>query len=180
MAQRKLKPQQVEVNQPSAGGSNQPANRVGLVAANAAIWAGLGKLTEQEAKRDDLPDGFAGRIEYSIAARVDGCAQTYRQGFTVDLTAGHASQRASSSLPKMEKIVGHILSLLNHATREAVLRDLPAVYAENNSDLPDVPADAAEVAEKLLAKLRASKQIQVRGSVSAKCQAAAMPLGLVG
>jgi hypothetical protein len=178
MPARKLKQAAAVVNQPAAPAA--PAGQPNLVAAHAAIWESIGKLYGQEGRRDDLPDGFAGRIELSIAAKVEGVAQPFRQGFTVDLTAGYASQRASSTLPKVGLIVGHILGLLNAATREAVLRDLPAIYAANDGDLPDVPATVAEAAESLLAKLRASIPQKVRGSVSAKCTAGALPLSLVG
>lgn len=184
MAARKLKQVAAPVNEaainqasesPAQDAAKAPAS---LVIQNAAIWAAVGKLCAANDRRDDLPDGIAKRVDVYLAARVDG-GPVYRKGWAVDLSVGHGSQRASSSLPNTGKIVGAILGLLNTATREAVLRDLPALYAASGGDLPDVDPAIASAAEGMLAKLRASKQVDVRGSVSAKAVEQAAPVGLV-
>lgn len=168
----------IEAIGPAASGQDRSSAQPNLVALHAAIWAAVGKVAEKENRRDDLPDGFTGKVEMYIAAKIAG--SVYRQGFTADLSVGHASTRASSSLPNTGAIVGHILALLNEKTREAVLRDLPAVYASNAGELPEVPEEISAAADGLLAKLRATKSQAVRGSVSCKYQQDQPALGIVG
>lgn len=180
MAARKLKQIQPEVNQQQQpAGKAETSTAPNLVAISAAVWESIGKIAGKENRRDDIPDGFAGKVELYIAARIDN-GPVYRQNFAGQISVGHASQRATSSLPNMGEVIGHILAQLNGATREAILRDLPAIYAANNGELPAVPKEIEEAAEGLLGKLRATKQIDVRGSVSVKYEPAAPALGLVG
>jgi hypothetical protein len=181
MAAKKLKQIATAVNQPArldqqpAAGS-ETAAAPNLVALSAAVWEAVGRVAEKENRRDDIPDGFSGRVELSLAAKIQG--QIYRQQFTADLTVGYGSQAATSSLPNVGAIVGHILARLNAATREAILRELPAAYAAAGGKL-EVTAEIEAAAEGLLSKLRATKQIAKRGPVSCKYQPAAPSLSLV-
>lgn len=168
MAQRKLKQVADAVNA-------APVNKLALAA---AVWEAVGKIAGKESRRDDIPDGSAHKIELYLAAKIDG--QIYRQGFTANLTVGHGSTRAASSLPNMGEVLGHVLAQLNGATREAVLAKLPEIYAANDGKLPEVPAEIAAAADGMLEKLRASKTQTVRGPVSVKYDPAAAPLSLVG
>jgi len=176
-AARKLKQPAAAVNQPAAPAA--PAKNVNLVALSAAAWECTNYIGKKESRRDDVPDGFSAKdIEVSLAVKIEG--QIYRQFFKADLTVGHGQDTATSSLPEMGAIIGHILAQLNQATREAVIRELPAIYAANDSDLPEVPKAIAEAAEGLLSKLRATKTVHRRGAVSAKYTPANPPLTLIG
>lgn len=177
MAARKLKQQTAEVNQPAAPAA--PAGQPNLVALSAAVIETVKYISGKESRRDDVPDGFhSSGIELSIAAKING--QIYRQSYTADLSVGHKQTAATSSLPNMEMVVGHILAQLNAATREAVIRQLPEIYAANGGELPDVPAAIAEAADGLLSKLRATKSVERRGCVSAKYSPGRPSLALVG
>jgi hypothetical protein len=178
-AQRKLKQPAAAVNGPTISAAAAPAAKPNLMALSAAVWETTKYVCGKECRRDDVPDGasYPG-IELAITAKIAG--QVYRQFFTADLTVGHGQDVAQSSLPNTGAIIGHILAQLNEKTREAVLRQLPAIYASNGGELPDVPAEIAEAADGLLSKLRATKSVHRRGAVSAKYSPAAPSLQLVG
>jgi hypothetical protein len=171
MAARKLQPQQPPVNQTEAPAPN-------LVAHAAAVWAVMGKVSDEQSRRDDIPDGFTGHVDLSIAAQVNG-GQVYRQLFSADISVGHKSQRASSTGAPQEDVVAWILGHVNAATRESILRNLPEVYAGNGEQLPVSQKDS-EDAKEMLKRLRAKSTQVVRGSVSVKARAAQPPLSLVG
>jgi hypothetical protein len=126
-----------------------------------------------------MPDGYSARgVEVLIVAKIEGAI--FREQYTADINVGHASVRASSVNPDMSQVLGLILSKLNEQTREAILRDLPAEFAANGCELPEVDAAIAEAASGMLKKMRASKSQDVRGSVSVKYQSAPAALSLVG
>jgi hypothetical protein len=143
------------------------------------VLACAAKIASGEAVRDDIPDGYtASGVEVMIAAKIGG--QVYREQFLADINVGHASVRASSVNPDMGQVLGLILSKLNTATRDKILADLPAEFAANGCELPEVDAGIAEAAAAMLKKMRASKSQDVRGSVSVKYQSAPAALSLVG
>lgn len=180
MAARKLKQVESQVNQTTAtaGASSAPAGQANLVALSAAVWEAIGKISEKESRRDDIPDGFSGHIELSIAAKIQN--QIYRQQFEADLTVGFAQETAASHTPGGDKrLLAFVLGKLNAATREAILRDIPDDYAASK-ELPAVDDGIMTAVDGMLSKLRANAKQQKRGAVSVKHKSAALPLALVG
>lgn len=164
-------------NPPSNAASGQKAN---LVAAHAAIVSAVSRWAGQNERRDDLPDGYHAKVQVSIAAKVEGVNEIYRKGFTVDLSVGHSSTRASSSNPSLPKLIGLIMAKLNEQTREAILRDLPEIFASNGGELPEVDSAIATAVDGMMKKLRASKPQTVRGSVTGEVREDAPSLAIVG
>jgi hypothetical protein len=132
----------------------------------AIAWHALLKTADKEACRDDLEAGSTHIVNLNVAGDIDG--QAFDQHITAVLAVGHESTRATSATPSVDRVIASILAKLNEATREAILRDLPEVYAANGCELPEVPAAIAEKTSAMLQRLRAKKQIDVRGSVSVK------------
>jgi len=163
VAQPKVESNQTATTQPT--GNTTPSVSPNLAAARAAVVAVVSKWADQNGNRDDIPDGYANQnIEVCVAARIEG--QRFVNMFNSRISVGHVSTRASSSLPNMNKIIGAILKKLNAATRESVMREVVAEFAENNFDLPEVSGEIATDTENMLKQLRASKPQTVRGSVS--------------
>jgi hypothetical protein len=144
-----------------------PVAAPNLLAARAAVFAAVNKRVSEVFQRDDIPDSASfGTFDVCIAAKIDG--QRFVDRFTSAVSTGHASTRASSSLPNVDAIVGHILNELAPAHRAAILRRLPEIYAEHNGELPDVPKSVVDETEMMLKKLRASKTQVVRGTCHVK------------
>ena len=95
---------------------------------NAVALAALSKATSSEPWRDELAEGTQHTCILQIAGKVNGRAiAPYEIKSTV--TIGHDSMRNSSTGPNQGHLIATILSKLNDATRNAILRDLPAAYA---------------------------------------------------
>lgn len=128
-----------------------------------AAWSAIGKYAGKQANRDALPDGSNYSADLSVSGNIDGVE------FAADvfghLTVGYETTKASSATPQPARLIAAILSKLNSATREKVLRELPADFAARG-ELPDVSADIESAATAMLKQLRAAKQQTVRGSVS--------------
>ena len=120
----------------------------------AVAWFSLLKTAEKEAVRDDLKAGSSHTIDLVVSGSVDG--HFFDEHVAGQLSVGHDSQRASSSNPPLDKLIGYILSQLNETHRAAILR-LPALYVAQGCELPEVsPAIAAET-DAFLKKFRAAK-----------------------
>lgn len=135
-------------------------------ASPAALWAALGYVSGKESNRDALESGASHVVNLTVTGDIDG--QPVEQSFAGRLTVGKDSTRASASVPNIEQVVAAILAKLNPATREAICRDLPAEFAANGHSLPALSVGQVEQAQALLAALKTSKQVAVRGSV--KCE----------
>jgi hypothetical protein len=143
----------------------RPTRSVNSANLAAVAWHALLKTADREAVRDDLSAGTAHTIDLAVSGTVDG--EEFFEHIVGQLSVGHDSQRASSANPPLDKLIGYILSQLNESHRNAILR-LPALYAEQGCELPEVsPAIAAET-DAFLKKFRAAKTAKVRGSVSFK------------
>lgn len=146
-----------------------------------AAWQALSYVSSKQADRDALAPGAAHSIDLHVSGSVDG-QPIDPIDIAGRLTVGHDSTRASSSTPNLPQVVAAILAKLNDATRAAILRDLPTEFAANGGSLPDVSVGAVAEAESLLAALKSSKQVNVRGQV--RCEYSLSPaspaFGLVG
>jgi len=164
------------VGNPAEVAAKSPINKVehSAVALQAAAV-----VLAKECRRDDIPDGGAYKVRLQLAAQVND-GPVFLQAFDCDMTVGHESTRASSVNPQPAELLGLVLGKLNAATRETILRELPAEFAANGNAMPEVPKEIAEAAAGLLAKLRASKSQVVRGSVSVKGVPTRPTLNLVG
>lgn len=186
MAARKLKNLETAVNQPTFSQAaqpnqppaGQPAGQPNLVALSAAVWETVNRVSAEQSRRDDIPDGFAGHVDLSIAARIQG--QVYRQNFSAEISVGHKSTRASSTGAPQEDVVAWILGHVNAVTRASILEKLPEVFASNGEQLPVSEKDSEDAAA-MLKRLRAKKSQEVRGSVSVKAsQVSEINLAVVG
>ena len=61
-----------------------------------------------------------------------------------------------------------VLAKLNTATRESILRELPADFAAAGAEYPEVPQPIVEATEALTASLRRKVSQHRRGAVSGK------------
>lgn len=148
--------------------SKQPAqSTTSPLTIDAVAAAVLAKMAGNEPWRDELAAGSAHTAELTVTGKVDN-QPIEPVAIKSILTIGHDSQRASSSGPDTAELVGCILMKLNEATRNSILRELPAIYAEQGCELPVVPREIAAATDAMLKSLRSKKQIDVRGSVSCK------------
>lgn len=130
-----------------------------------ALWASLAYVAGKEADRDALADGSVTSVDLIVSGSVGGLPIAER--IRGQLTVGHSTEKSSSATPNLAHIVGAILGKLNLATREAVVRDLPAEYAAGGQCLPELSVGLAAQAESLLVALRQTKRVISRGAV--KC-----------
>lgn len=135
--------------------------------AELVAWQALSYVAGKQADRDSLTAGAAHHVRLEISGAIDG-QPLEPVAFEGRLTIGHDSTRASSAVPNQGQVLAWILGKLNAATREAILRDLPAEFAAHGGALPEVPCGLVAEAETLLAALRTSKQVTARGPV--KCE----------
>lgn len=133
---------------------------------SAVAWHTLLKTADKEACRDNLIAGESHVVNLSVTGDVDG--QTFSEHMRAVVTVGHDTTRASSATPDLGHLIGAILSKLNEATREAILRDLPEQYAAAGCQLPEVSQEIADKTDAMLKRLRAKRTTNVRGSVSVK------------
>lgn len=152
---------------PTQSVNSAPATASSPAGLSAVALAVLSKIAGNESFRDSLEAGSAHVCNLTISGDVDGLPLAPCQVKST-LTIGHDSQRASSSNPPLATLIGNILAKLNKATRDAVLRDLPADYTANGNELPAVDAEIEAATDAMLKTLRASKQTSVRGSVACK------------
>lgn len=128
-----------------------------------ALWTSLAYVAGKEADRDALADGSITLIDLTVSGSIDGLSVVKR--ISGQLTVGRSTEKSSSSTPNIDHIVGAILGKLNPATREAVIRDLPAEYAAGGQCLPELSVGLAVQAENLLAALRQTKRVVSRGAI---------------
>jgi hypothetical protein len=124
-----------------------------------ALAVGARKLAAES--RDDLAPGA---YEVDTTVHIVGT-----------LTVGHDSETASTVTPGADVLLGLVLAKLNTATRESILRELPADFAAAGAEYPEVPEAIVEATEALTASLRRKVSQHRRGSVSG--QFAIRPVG---
>jgi hypothetical protein len=129
-------------------------------------WAALEKVAAKTAQRGDLAAGAHHHVVLTVTGHVDDAP--FAQEVAAVLTVGHDQQRATSVTPELPKLVACLLSKFNEATRNRLLHDLPVEFEERGGTLPEVSTELVAAAEDLLRRLRAKKQIDVRGAV--QCQ----------
>lgn len=139
------------------------APQVNETLVSSAAWAALGYVAGKEGNRDALPAGSSMVVDLRIDGFIEG--QPIEHSISGRLTVGRDSERASSTTPNLDQVLAWVLGKLNKATREAVLRDLPAEFEANGSAMPNVTVGAVVQVKTLLSKLRQTKQTPVRGSV---------------
>ncbi len=82
------------------------------------------------------------------------------------LTVGHDSETAGTCTPSADVLLGLVLSKLNAATRESILRGVAADFAAAGNEYPDVPEEIVEATERFTAGLRRKVTQKRRGAVS--------------
>jgi hypothetical protein len=82
------------------------------------------------------------------------------------LTVGHDSETSATHTPSADLLLGLVLSKLNTATRESILRDVAADFAAAGNEYPDVPEEIVEATEAFTAGLRRKVTQKRRGAVS--------------
>lgn len=138
--------------------------------ANAALIA-LGKTLDKWGDRDALPDGSRYDVNATIEGDIDGAA--FSLPVKTRLTIGHTTERATSSTPRLNEVVGSLLGAIavvcDEATAQACCNELLQSFGSNGK----IGADEqfADMAEHLLAGLRQQKQITARGAVKAAPEA---------
>ena len=147
---------------PAKPSTKSPVNPAHL----AAAWAALAKVAGKEGDRAALLPGTAHTVNLAFLGEVDG--ERVGVEFFADLTIGHDSVRASSVTPDQSHVVAHLLGLMNKATRDKALRELPERFAANGNQLPDVDATLIDAAENMLARLRSKVEQPVKGSVACR------------
>ena len=130
----------------------------------AACWAALEAVAKKECRRDALTQG----ADYDVALRVAGEVRTkpFACEAEAHVVVNHDGVRVVSQAPPTAHLVAYLLGLLSRQKRENVLRELPERFAAADNRLPEVDADLAEASKKMLERLRAKVQQQVRGAIS--------------
>jgi len=130
----------------------------------AACWAALEAVAKKECRRDALTAGG----EYDVALRLAGevRAKPFACEAEAHVVVNHDGVRVVSQAPPTAHLVAYLLGFLSRQKRENVLRELPELFAAADNRLPDVEADLAEAARKMLERLRAKVQRHVRGAIS--------------
>ncbi len=151
-----------------AHGDDEPSREI-----SSELWAALAVVAKKPAAagRDNLSPG-----EYAIdeAVHVRGT-----------LKVGHSSMTAATVTPSADVLLGLVLAKLNTATRERILRELPAEFvAAGQPEYPEVPEEIVLAAETLTQSLRRSVTQHRRGAVTGVLTAEFTPsledMGAVG
>jgi len=135
----------------------------------------VSKSLEKASRRDDIADGTNCVVDLMIAARINN-GPVWRHTATCDFSVGHTSERASSTISGMNKLLAYVMGKLNEATREAILRDLVGEYQTAGCEFPDSPKEIESATENMLKQIRACKKQVVRGTVNSKPRDARPPL----
>ena len=130
----------------------------------AVCWAALEAVAKKECRRDALPQG----VEYDVELRIAGEVRTkpFACEAEAHVVVNHDGVRVVSQAPPTAHLVAYLLGLLSRQKCESVLKKLPEQFAAGDNRLPDVDADLAEASKKMLERLRAKVQRQVRGAIS--------------
>jgi len=139
-----------------------------LPEAEAVMWATLGAIAKKEGQRERLTASAQYPVDLYIRAKMG--AETLIKDVESSLSVGADSVRASSSAPNTEHLLGLVLSKLNAATREKILRELPEMFAKAGNKLPEVDELLVDLAKSLLQRLRAKQTKTIKGSVSCHYQ----------
>lgn len=137
-------------------------NKVELAA---ACWHAIAKIAAKAAaaSRDELTPGASYPIpSIMISAEIEG--QVWAQSFVAELSVAHDSERAGASI-KADNVLAYVLGQLAPAHRDAILRDLPAVFAANGNDLP-TDASIERAAKAVMQQCRATESTKTRGAVA--------------
>ena len=131
---------------------------------SAVTWAALESIAKKQFRRDALAAGAEYDVELKISGEVGKASCAFLgEGHVV---VNHDGVRLTSQTPPIPQLTAYLLGLLPRAKRENVLKRLPELFAAADNRLPDVDADLAEAAQKMLERLRSKVQQHVRGSIS--------------
>jgi len=130
-----------------------------------AVWHALEKLAGKEKRREALADGAAYPLNLAIAGEVAG-QPIDRLRIAGKLTVGHEQTRSSSTAPAAGHVLALVLAMLNQATREKILRELPETFAAAGGVLPEADQAIVEAANGLFARLRAKIETTAKGPVA--------------
>jgi len=133
----------------------------------AVLWAALAKIADKESRRELLTAGREHAIDLTIAGDIDGSGVD-RLSVEGKLTIGEDQTRAKSVPAPAADILAYMLRQLTASRRDALLRELPELFAANGNQVPDVEPHLREAAEGLLKRLAGRTEQTVRGSVSCR------------
>ena len=91
------------------------------------------------------------------------------------LTVGEDTVTASSVTPQADQLLALVLSKLNTATRDKLLRELPDEFVAHGNEMPKADERLLEAVRELLAKLRRTVTRPRRGSVSGQFDMKTIP-----
>jgi len=132
----------------------------------AVTWAMLAKVAAKEKRRDLLAAGGSYKGQLYLVAEIGGAR--FMKLINTELSVGHSSRRGKSVAPNPTALVALILSKLNTATRERLVRDLPELFAAAGNRLPEVEPVMLTLADSLVTRLRAKETHLVEGTVSCR------------
>lgn len=127
------------------------------------VWAALEKIGHKEMKPKELDQGSSHEVSLQIRGNVDG--QPFEQEIHSILSVGYEQTKSSSVNPQVPQLIAFILSKLNRATRNRILADIPAEFAENDNCLPEGSPVMLDEVEQMLKSLRQSKTVKARGPI---------------
>ena len=138
--------------------------------AAAVTWAIVAKVAAKEQRRDLLETGVTYKGHLHVVANLDGA--TFEKVIDAQLSVGHESSRATSIAADRTALIALVLSKLNTATRENLVRDLPELFAGAGNQLPEVDPTMLALAESLLKRLRGKGTQTVKGTVGCRYELA--------
>ena len=125
------------------------------------VWAALEKIGGKQKDREAIEPDSTHDVCLTLSGTVNG--EPFEQQLSSILQVGSDLRKATSTTPELPTLVAVILSKLNRVTREKLLNEIPDEFRENNQRLPNCNEDFVDQATRMLQRLRAEKQIQVKG-----------------
>jgi len=129
----------------------------------AAVFHALTKTCNKHAERDNLAAGGTYDVRGSFIGRIRD--ENFNIPFDMAIAVGQDEDKPHTG-PTASKIAAYLMGKLNPATRAAVLRDLPALYADEGE--LKVEKKDAEDCKVLMQNLRLTKIVTARGKVTCK------------
>jgi len=131
-----------------------------------ALWATIEKIGSKQKQHAFLERDASHSINLRLSGDIDG--RRFSQAISSVTSIGCDLQKISSVTPALAQLTAFVLSKLNQATREHILKSVPVEFAANNQSIPHVDETIVTQASDLLGKLRAARQVTARAAV--RCQ----------
>ena len=148
---------------PPSNSNAEPVPLNGQFAIANVVWAALERVAGKQLDPDGLAQNTKHDLQIQLSGTVDG--QPFKQTVKTILSIGQEQTRDSSVTPQLPELLTYILGKLNTATRTKILTETPAVFRENDNQLPEVPAVDLEEVKAMLKALRQTKIVKARGPI---------------